>query len=355
MEDQNQDQNNQPIPDNPNVLRAQLANPLDEPSKGTLKQTIFEIIKDVIIKRNRFQFSIPAGSVNFNVSSSYMVLAGAVSPTLIAFDAVGGTAVVNPATSLTFSHTCSGVNRLLIVGIDTTTVDDITSVTYAGVAMTLACKVQGGAANNDVWNYLYYLVAPATGANNIVISKSSSTIIVAASVSYTGVKQTGQPDATQTKFAGVAGSETITITTVADNSWVVIWGRTQNSITAGTNVTARVGTGTTILLGDSNGVVHPAGSFGQTLTDAGATSWGLLQMSFSPATSTGLTISKIKGGHEGMILTLEFTDSNITITDDSSGDKDTVNLSSTFNSTINDTLQLIYNGTSWRELTRSVN
>jgi hypothetical protein len=45
------------------------------------------------------------------------------------------------ATSLTFSHTCSGSNRILFVGIvgDITT-DTVTGVTYAGVSMTLVGK-----------------------------------------------------------------------------------------------------------------------------------------------------------------------------------------------------------------------
>lgn len=69
----------------------------------------------------------------------------------------------------------------------------------------------------------------------------------------------------------------------------------------------------------------------------------------------GVTIATIKGGREGMILTLEFTDANITITDTSTGALDTVNLSAAFTSSAEDTMQLIYNGTSWRELSRSIN
>lgn len=68
-----------------------------------------------------------------------------------------------------------------------------------------------------------------------------------------------------------------------------------------------------------------------------------------------VTIATIKGGQEGMILTLEFTDANVTITDDATGASDTVNLSAAFTSSANDTMQLIHNGTSWRELSRSVN
>lgn len=87
----------------------------------------------------------------------------------------------------------------------------------------------------------------------------------------------------------------------------------------------------------------------------GATSFQL-QSSYMVLTAGGaVTIGTIIGGREGMILTLEFTDGNITITDTVTGAQDTVNLSGAFTSSANDTMQLIYNGTSWRELSRSVN
>lgn len=54
-------------------------------------------------------------------------------------------------------------------------------------------------------------------------------------------------------------------------------------------------------------------------------------------------------------LTLIFADSNITITDDATGSANTINLSSSFTSTANDVLVLVYNGTSWREVSRSIN
>ena len=71
--------------------------------------------------------------------------------------------------------------------------------------------------------------------------------------------------------------------------------------------------------------------------------------------AVAVTIATIKGGREGMILTLEFTDANVTITDTGTGVADTVNLSAAFTSTANDTMQLVFNGTSWRETSRSVN
>lgn len=67
------------------------------------------------------------------------------------------------------------------------------------------------------------------------------------------------------------------------------------------------------------------------------------------------TVATITGGLSGQILTLIFVDSLVTITDDATGNANTVNLSAAFTSTSNDTLTLVFNGTSWREVARSVN
>jgi len=64
--------------------------------------------------------------------------------------------------------------------------------------------------------YLYYLINPATGAHNVVVSAGGSTIITACSASYTGAKQSAQPDA-HTK----AASNTTTLTVSHPGSWIV--------------------------------------------------------------------------------------------------------------------------------------
>ncbi len=69
----------------------------------------------------------------------------------------------------------------------------------------------------------------------------------------------------------------------------------------------------------------------------------------------GNTLATITGGVIGQRLTIIFTDANVTITDDGTSATNTVNLSAAFTSTANDTLTLIYDGTSWRETARSVN
>ena len=71
--------------------------------------------------------------------------------------------------------------------------------------------------------------------------------------------------------------------------------------------------------------------------------------------AAGVTIATITNGYEGQLLTLIFTDSNVTITDTSTGASNTINLSGSFTSTANDVMQLVNRAGSWREVTRSLN
>lgn len=92
--------------------------------------------------------------------------------------------------SLTFSHTCSGSDRLLVVGcaINSGASAAVSGVTYNGVAMTSAGAAVMDGGNTEV--SLWYLVAPATGANNIVVSISGTISgIAAGGTSFTGVDQ----------------------------------------------------------------------------------------------------------------------------------------------------------------------
>lgn len=69
-------------------------------------------------------------------------------------------------------------------------------------------------------------------------------------------------------------------------------------------------------------------------------------------------IARIGGGREGQILLLEFGDSDLRLTDNDSGDANTINLAGTatnFTSSSNGMMQIHFNGTSWREVSRSVN
>lgn len=87
---------------------------------------------------------------------------------------------------------------------------------------------------------------------------------------------------------------------------------------------------------------------------SGATSFAVASNYMVLTGAAAVTIATIVGGREGSILTLSFVDGNITITDDATATADTINLTAAFVSTANGILQLLYDGTSWREVGRSI-
>lgn len=110
---------------------------------------------------------------------------------------------------------------------------------------------------------------------------------------------------------------------------------------------------------DQDGVVRISSiSNNQTSTTLGAAATTLA------VTSTGVTLTgdggantlaTITGYSEGGLLTLIFTDGNVTITDDNSHASNSVDLGAAFTGADDTTLLLRYDGTSWYELSRSIN
>ena len=67
------------------------------------------------------------------------------------------------------------------------------------------------------------------------------------------------------------------------------------------------------------------------------------------------TIATITGGTVGQLLRLVFVDGLVTITDTDAHTADTIDLSAAFTSADDTILTLQYDGTSWYEVSRSVN
>lgn len=67
------------------------------------------------------------------------------------------------------------------------------------------------------------------------------------------------------------------------------------------------------------------------------------------------TIATITNGIEGQMLSMLFVDALVTITDDDSHAADSVDLSAAFTSADDTTLTILYDGTSWYEISRSIN
>lgn len=135
------------------------------------------------------------------------------------------------------TYTCSsGSDRLLIAYVGWYNGQSISACTYNGVAMTVGASInpsggQRGAA-------VYYLLSPATGANTLSASCTpGGQYLYLAGSDYTGVLGF---DASNTEANASSSSQTIDITTVADNCWLMMahmYANTAGTVTAGTDTT----------------------------------------------------------------------------------------------------------------------
>ncbi len=209
----------------------------------------------------------------------------------IAFDTASGSAA-GIANSLTWAHACTGADILWVGVTITTSNDEVTGVTYNGVPMTL------GLYDSFTWSkYLFYLLAPAAGAHDVVVSVSAFRNIAAAAASYSGARQSGVPDATATASGVGVTSRTATLTTVADNCWSVLFAGDESAdaeTLAGTGSTRRFEThgaafGANGAFFDSNGAITPAGSYGMTFTQVSPATLHGIAASFAPAGGGGTT------------------------------------------------------------------
>ncbi len=206
----------------------------------------------------------------------------------IAFDAASTGEKTTSSTSITVSHTCTGNNLILFVGVgtfDSSAGQKVSGVTYNGVAMTqIGTRRVAGSLDNTLW----YLINPATGTHDIVASYASQNECYLVAASYTGAKQTGQPDATAGNAGQSSTAITAVVTTVADNCWVVM-SATCNSLglAAGASTTMRVSATPNDAIGffDNNAAKTPAGAV--TLTATGNTTSNTTSSgaSFAPAVS----------------------------------------------------------------------
>jgi hypothetical protein len=200
------------------------------------------------------------------------------------------------ATSVTVAHTCTGSNRILFVGvwIQDSGTDKISGITYNGVSMTQIGKVINAQVESV---YLYYLVAPASGTNNIVMSKTGTDLGYVLGVSYTGAKQSGQPDASITNDATQETTTTTSVTTVTDNCWTLLMMKsTGTGNSAGTGTTLRLdgpGNDSTGIY-DSNAAITPAGSTSLIVT-GGNDFRATVMAAFSPVAGTNYPITAEAG------------------------------------------------------------
>lgn len=148
------------------------------------------------------------------------------------FQGLGGT-------TLTFAHNITTENFLVVY---TEAWTNVTGVTYNGTAMTNAGAIDDFSTTYDL--DVWYLVSPATGNNNVVVTRTgTSSNTNALAVSYSGVN-TSSPisGATTATDANCGGSPfaPITVTTVSGD---YTFGAMASGAGTGSTLVTEIGTG----------------------------------------------------------------------------------------------------------------
>ena len=186
---------------------------------------------------------------------------------VVSYDATStGSAVT--ASTITVSHECSGSNRALIVGVSAgSAVSGVrripSGVTYNGISMTSV----GSSTNGGIAVSIWQLVAPATGANDIVATFAANfSDCVLGAASFANVNQsTPVGTAVSDTGAGTGISETLSSGNFAFD---VACLDASNDPTVGSDQTERWDTGT------SNGIIRGFGSTEPRTTESTTTmSW----------------------------------------------------------------------------------
>lgn len=180
--------------------------------------------------------------------------------------------------NLTWTHTCTGSNLILIVYADYHVDLTVTGITYNGVALTLLTSLTGLHTKTSV----YYLLNPSTGANTVTVSatgtNSGRSFI---SASYTGARQINFPDSSNS-FNNTNLVNVLSTTVVDDNCWIIGIGSSYTVASSDETMTLTSG------LVMQKSLVYPVNSFGiATYWDSiGIVSSGIYSQTFT-ATGTG--------------------------------------------------------------------
>lgn len=231
----------------------------------------------------------------------------------IAFDSSSNFPVATVSSAM-FSHITSGSDRILFVGVlvNANPGNNVTGATYAGVPMIQIGHHSFGGGNFG--DYVFMLVNPALGDNNVVVSLDSAQNMSVQSVSYTGVRQTGQPDNLISYGPGgpTTGIVTNSITTVTDNSWLVEWNQPRTPVVSSGGSVIRVSiSGQLGSFLDSGVPQTPLGSHSISFSNNGVNDFfGGWLISIAPSgnnplpTTTNISSTSVVVGSSGFTLTV---------------------------------------------------
>jgi hypothetical protein len=219
-----------------------------------------------------------------------LLLWGESAKAAIAYEAAAsGTAAA--ATSVSYSVTCSGANRLLLVSgaTDDAAENASTGATHNSVGMTLKRSYPFG---SFYVLDLYYLVAPDTGSQTVTVTwPDAQGQVTSGAVCLSGVHQSTPLDSEAVNNANSGGPMTVDVSSATDDL-VVDAGYVAGQVGAPT-----VGGGQT----SRYSVATPDDGYGVGSTEAGAASvtmswtlansngWGIIGVSVNPAAAAGGT------------------------------------------------------------------
>jgi len=205
----------------------------------------------------------------------------------IALDSDTAYADYGNVTSFSFSHTCSGDDRLLLVSVNHnyTGASPTMTATYNAVSMTFIAQSTTPSAARGT--FIFGLLAPDTGTNTVevTVGAQGSTEHFAGATSFTGVLQTPPilvDSGTGNANTGTTVSTGSTMNTGStDNCWAYLsFGK--NGTTANSNLillSSASGRGAA----RSNGSITPAGVYTMIMNKTSGLNCGLLAVSFAPA------------------------------------------------------------------------
>lgn len=205
----------------------------------------------------------------------------------IAFNAKTQQKVASPNLTNTFSHTTPATNPILFGACSNENAGAVTSCLWN----TSETLIEVNAGQGTL--HLFVKAAPtaSTAANMVFTRVGTANDFHCWALSYTGAKQSAQPDANTTN-SGTGTSLTGTLTTVDDNCWSIMVGRGDNANMApGTNSTERStpdGYDAWAVF-DTNAAKTPAGSQAMTFNAGTSSGCTLVMSSFSPAAESGFT------------------------------------------------------------------
>jgi PKD repeat protein len=230
-----------------------------------------------------------AGS-DTELKSGYVTVSPPAPAGPLALDSSSSAKTTGDQSSLSFSHTSAGANRLLVVLVSYRNTPQVNTVRYGGQSLTRAGRtVSGTLLGTEIW----YLVNPPTGTGTVEVTLSLAKPFVAGALTFTGASQTSPLG----PYVGALGNSKTPGVTVASAAGDIVvdvlaakWasGRTA---AAGAGQTQRW---STFAASATNGVIgggssEPAAgaSVAMSWTTRGSDVWALVGVAIKPTRPAG--------------------------------------------------------------------